>query len=169
MATLIVENGSIIAGANTYVTIADYTTYAEGFGVTVEDTNAFRIQLIKAAQYIASKESQLMGDMVERYQPLSYPRNNLTDLDNFSWQNNEIPTLVKNCQMSLALDIQAGEDLYNLSQSGSVGIKSEEVKGAVKVEYAVADSQRIARHSRSQSLLAALMIRGGLGIPLVMG
>ena len=169
MATLIVENGSIVLGANTYVTIADYTTYAEGFGVTVEDTNAFRIQLIKAAQYIASKESQLMGDMVERYQPLSYPRNNLTDLDNFSWQNNEIPTLVKNCQMSLALDIQAGEDLYNLSQSGSVGIKSEEVKGAVKVEYAVADSQRIARHSRSQSLLAALMVRGGLGVPLVMG
>ena len=169
MATLIVENGSIVLGANTYVTIADYTTYAEGFGVTVEDTNAFRIQLIKAAQYIASKESQLMGDMVERYQPLSYPRNNLTDLDNFSWQNNEIPTLVKNCQMSLALDIQAGEDLYNLSQSSAVGVKSEEVKGAVKVEYAIADSQRIARHSRSQSLLAALMVRGGLGVPLVMG
>ena len=169
MATLIVENGSIIVGANTYVTIAEYIAYAEGFGVTVEDTNAFKVQLIKAAQYIASKESQLMGDMVERYQPLSYPRNNLTDLDNFSWQNNEIPTLVKNCQMSLALDIQAGEDLYNLSQSSSVGIKSEEVKGAVKVEYAVADSQRIARHSRSQSLLAALMVRGGLGVPLVMG
>ena len=169
MATLIVENGSIVLGANTYVTIAEYTAYAEGFGVTVEDTNAFKVQLIKAAQYIASKESQLMGDMVERYQPLSYPRNNLTDLDNFSWQNNEIPTLVKNCQMSLALDIQAGEDLYNLSQSSSVGIKSEEVKGAVKVEYAIADSQRIARHSRSQSLLAALMVRGGLGIPLVMG
>jgi len=169
MATLIVENGSIVLGANTYVTIAEYIAYAEGFGVTVEDTNAFKVQLIKAAQYIASKESQLMGDMVERYQPLSYPRNNLTDLDNFSWQNNEIPTLVKNCQMSLALDIQAGEDLYNLSQSSSVGIKSEEVKGAVKVEYAIADSQRIARHSRSQSLLAALMVRGGLGIPLVMG
>jgi len=169
MATLIVEDGSIVLGANTYVTIAEYTAYAEGFGVTVEDTNAFKVQLIKAAQYIASKESQLMGDMVERYQPLSYPRNNLTDLDNFSWQNNEIPTLVKNCQMSLALDIQAGEDLYNLSQSSSVGIKSEEVKGAVKVEYAVADSQRIARHSRSQSLLAALMVRGGLGVPLVMG
>ena len=169
MATLIVENGSIIAGANTYVTLAEYTAYAEGFGVTVEDTNAFKVQLIKAAQYIASKESQLMGDMVERYQPLSYPRNNLTDLDNFSWQNNEIPTLVKNCQMSLALDIQAGEDLYNLSQSGAVGVKSEEVKGAVKVEYAIADSQRIARHSRSQSLLAALMVRGGLGVPLVMG
>lgn len=169
MATLIVEDGSIVLGANTYVTIAEYTAYAEGFGVTVEDTNAFKVQLIKAAQYIASKESQLMGDMVERYQPLSYPRNNLTDLDNFSWQNNEIPTLVKNCQMSLALDIQAGEDLYNLSQSSSVGIKSEEVKGAVKVEYAIADSQRIARHSRSQSLLAALMVRGGLGVPLVMG
>ena len=169
MATLIVEDGSIVLGANTYVTIAEYTAYAEGFGVTVEDTNAFKVQLIKAAQYIASKESQLMGDMVERYQPLSYPRNNLTDLDNFSWQNNEIPTLVKNCQMSLALDIQAGEDLYNLSQSSSVGVKSEEVKGAVKVEYAIADSQRIARHSRSQSLLAALMVRGGLGIPLVMG
>ena len=85
MATLIVETGSIITNANTYVTMAEYIAYAESLGVTVTDTDVFKVQLIKAAQYIASKESQLMGDMVERYQPLSYPRNNLTDLDNFSW------------------------------------------------------------------------------------
>mgnify|MGYP005993610173 CR=1 FL=1 len=60
MATLIVENGSIIAGANTYVTIEEYIAYAEGFGVTVADTNAFKVQLIKAAQYIASVISRYL-------------------------------------------------------------------------------------------------------------
>lgn len=168
MATLIVENGSIIANANTYVTIAEYIAYAESLGVTVEDNDASKVQLIKASQYIDSKESQLYGDMVEKTQPLSYPRNNLVDLQNFTWGNDEIPTLVKKCQMSLALDIQAGEDLYNLSASAATGIKRERVEGAVEVEYAVSDSIRIARNSRSSSLLAALMKNGGTSIPISM-
>jgi hypothetical protein len=169
MATLIVETGAIVTNANTYVTAAEYIAYASDLGITVDDTDTYRVQLISAAQYIATKESQLMGDMVQRYQPLSYPRNGLTDIQNFSWQSDEIPTLVKQCQMSLALDINAGEDLYNLSQSGSVGVKKEVVVGAVEVEYALTDSQRIARRSRSQALLAALMTNNGATIPLVMG
>lgn len=168
MATLVVENGSIIAGANTYVTIDEYIAYAASLGITVEDNDASKVQLIAAAIYIDSKESQLYGDMVEKTQPLSYPRNNLTDLQNFTWGNDEIPTLVKKCQMSLALDINAGEDLYNLSQSGSVGVKRERVEGAVEVEYAIADSMRIARNSRSSSLLAALMKNGGTSVPISM-
>ena len=168
MATLVVENGSIIAGANTYVTIGEYIAYAASLGITVEDNDASKVQLIAAAIYIDSKESQLYGDMVEKTQPLSYPRNNLTDLQNFTWGNDEIPTLVKKCQMSLALDINAGEDLYNLSQSGSVGVKRERVEGAVEVEYAIADSMRIARNSRSSSLLAALMKNGGTSVPISM-
>ena len=168
MATLIVENGSIVANANTYVTIEEYIAYASSLGVTVEDTDTYKVQLIKAAQYIDSKESQLYGDMVEKTQPLAYPRNNLVDLQNFTWGNDEIPTLVKKCQMSLALDINSGEDLYNLSASASVAVKRERVEGAVEVEYAVTDSARMARNSRSSSLLAALMKNGGTSIPLSM-
>jgi len=89
-------------------------------------------------------------------------------LQNFTWGNDEIPTLVKKCQMSLALDINAGEDLYNLSASESVAVKRERVEGAVEVEYAVTDSARIARNSRSSSLLAALMKNGGTSIPISM-
>jgi len=70
--------------------------------------------------------------------------------------------------MSLALDINSGEDLYNLSASASVAVKRERVEGAVEVEYAVTDSARIARNSRSSSLLAALMKNGGTSIPLSM-
>lgn len=169
MTTLIVETGAIVTDANTYVTAAEYISYASDLGITVTDTDAFRVQLISAAQYIATKEPQLMGDLVKRYQPLSYPRNGLSDIQNFSWQSNEIPTLVKQCQMSLALDINAGEDLYNLSQSDSVGVRREVVVGAVEVEYALTDSQRVAKRSRSQSLLAALMNNNGATIPLVMG
>ena len=137
-------------------------------GVTVTDTDTFKIQLIKAADYIGSKETQLKGDTVEKAQPLAFPRNNITDIDGWSYDNDEIPYRVKETQMSLALDIQAGEDLYNKSQSGSQGIKREKVDGAVEVEYAISDSIRIPYSSRSNALLASLLKFNGLGIPLAM-
>jgi hypothetical protein len=70
--------------------------------------------------------------------------------------------------MSLAIDIQSGEDLWNVSQSGATGIKKEEVVGAVVVEYAVSDAVKSARRSRSGNLLSLLMKFNGLGIPLAM-
>ena len=168
MVDLVVENGSIVTGANTYATIAEYIAYAANRGVTVTDTDAYKIQLIKAADYIGSKENQLKGDTVEKAQPLSFPRNNLTDIDGWSYNNDEIPYRVKETQMSLALDLEAGEDLYNKSQSSAQGIKRERVEGAVEVEYAISNSTRIPYSSRSNALLASLLRFNGLGIPLVM-
>lgn len=168
MVDLVVEDGSIVSGANTYATIAEYISYAADRGVTVTDTDTFKIQLIKAADYIGTKETQLKGDTVEKTQPLAFPRNNITDIDGWSYNNDEIPYRVKETQMSLALDIQAGEDLYNKSQSGAQGIKREKVDGAVEVEYAISDSMRIPYSSRSNALLASLLKFNGLGIPLAM-
>ena len=167
MTTIVVEDGTIVSGANSFVTMAEYIAYAATLNITVTDTQTYQTQIIKAAEFIATKESQLKGDLVSRSQELSFPRYNLM-IEGFSWESDEIPTQAKEAQMSLAIDINAGEDLYNLTQSVATGIKRERVDGAVEVEYAVDDSGRVARNSRSQYLLASLMNWNGLGIPIVM-
>jgi hypothetical protein len=168
MTAIIVENGTIVSGANSYVTMAEYIAYAASLNIIVTDTQIFQTQIISAAQFIDGLESVLKGDTTKKTQPMAYPRSGLTDIANWSWDSTEIPTTVKQAQMSLAIDIQAGEDLWNLSQSSATGIKKEEVMGAVSVEYAVADTGRVSRNSRSGSLLSLLMKFNGLGVPLVM-
>ena len=168
MTTIVVENGTIVTGANSYVTMAEYIDYAASLNVTITDLQIYRTQLIKAAQFIDGLENVLKGDTVEKTQPKAFPRNNFTDINGWSWDNDEIPTVLKQAQMSLAIDINDGEDLWNLSQSGATGIKREKVDGAVEVEYAVSETGRLPYNSRSQALLMSLMRYNGLGIPLVM-
>jgi hypothetical protein len=47
MVDLVVENGSIVTGANTYATIAEYIAYAANRGVTVTDTDAYKIDRLR--------------------------------------------------------------------------------------------------------------------------
>ena len=169
MSTIVVEDGTIVTGANSYVTMAEYISYAADQNVTVTDTQAYQTQIIKAAQFIDGLEAVLKGDTTTKTQPMAYPRNALVDIDGWSWDNDEIPTQVKQAQMALAIDINTGEDLWNLSQGDATGIKRERVEGAVEVEYAVSDSSRIPYRSRSKALLTSLMKYNGLGIPLAMG
>ena len=168
MTTIVVENGTIVAGANSYVTMAEYIAYAATLNVTVTDSQTFQTQIIEAGQFIDGLENVLKGETTTKTQPMAYPRNNLTDIANWSWDNDEIPTQVQQAQMSLAIDINSGEDLWNLTQSAATGIKMERVDGAVQVAYAVADTGRVSRRSRSGDLLSLLMKFNGLGIPLAM-
>ena len=169
MSTIVVEDGTVVTGANSYVTMAEYISYAADQNVTVTDTQTYQTQIIKAAQFIDGLEAVLKGDTTSKTQPMAYPRDNLSDIDGWSWDNDEIPTQVKQAQMSLAIDINSGEDLWNLSQSDATGIKRERVEGAVEIEYAVSDTGRIPYRSRSRALLSSLMKYNGLGIPLAMG
>jgi hypothetical protein len=158
---LVIEDGSIVAGADSFVTRADYIAYAAGLGITVENTEAADVQLRTAVQFMASRESRLKGVRVSRDQPLPYPRSDLV-LDGFEWSSTEIPRQVLLCQMALALDLNAGIDIYNPPQSGATGIKSERVEGAVTVVYATADVVPLSRRSQSQALMSSLMRDGGL-------
>ena len=168
MTTIVVENGTVVTGANSYVSMAEYIAYAATLNITVTDSQVFQTQIIEAGQFINGLENILKGNTTTKTQPMAYPRNNLTDIANWSWANDEIPTQVKEAQMSLAIDINSGEDLWNLTQSEATGIKRERADGAVEIEYAVSDTGRLARRSRSGDLLALLMKFNGLGIPLAM-
>lgn len=163
---IIVEDGTIVAGASSFVSRADYIAYAATLGVTIVSDAQADAQLVKAGHYINSKESQLKGYLVDRDQPMVYPRTNLT-IDGFDWEDTEIPRQVILCQLNLALDIRAGIDPYNLPANPNRAVKREKVD-AIEVEYMGSDSQaKLSRSSQWQALLSSLSKRNGLSIALV--
>ena len=159
---LIVEDGSIVTGADSYVSRADYIAYAAILGVTIASTDATDIQLRKAAQFINEHEGNLKGDRVERDQPMSFPRNGVV-IDGWTWNGNEIPRQVTLAQMNIALDINAGYDPYNPAVNPGRATKREKVEGAVEVEYmGEGKGQKLSRTSKADALLSSLLLRSGL-------
>lgn len=163
--SLIVEDGSLVANSNTYVSRAEYIAYALARGVTIQDNTTTDTQLIKASTYIDSKETMLKGWKRDRDQSMSYPRNNLL-LEGYSWDNNEIPRQVIVAQMQLTLDINEGIDLYNRPQDTGSGIKRKRVEGVVDVEFAVKESDKLTKQASSMAFMSLLMENNGLTIAL---
>ena len=154
---IIVEDGTIVTGSNSFITRADYIAFAESIGVTITDDVTADEQLIKAGNFINAHENNLKGTLVERDQSMAYPRHDLV-IDGWYWLSTEITAQVIDAQIYLALDLNAGEDLYNRSQNPNLATKREKIDGAVEVEYAVGgnQTQELKRTSKADSYMSAL-------------
>jgi len=130
LATIIIEDGSNVPGANSYLTVAELDTYAADRGVIIAASDK-TILLIEAMDYL---ESLLyIGLKHNTDQTLQWPRVNVV-IDGFLIGTNIIPELLKDGQAEVALAIDNSEsplqDIERVQQSVSVG------KGAVAVTYA---------------------------------
>ena len=165
---VIVEDGSQVTGSNSYISRADYITYAGSIGVTIADSETADYQLIKAAEYIDSHETNLKGTRYERDQSMAYPRTDL-EIEGFYWSNTEIPTKVIACQIQYALDINSGDDLFNRSNNPNQLVKKEKVDGAVEIEYAVNNTSASGTYKTSKGdiLLDSLLKNSGNVIGLI--
>lgn len=158
---LIKEDGSIVANANTWVTDTDLDLYADSRGITINGDA--EVLLIKAADYINGLESKLKGDLVSRDQAMAFPRNDLI-IEGWSWSNTEIPRQVINAQLTLALEIDAGEDPLNPTPA-ELPVVSERVEGAVSVEYAnPGQVLKVNKEQPSQTHIKLLLKNNGLAV-----
>lgn len=112
--TLIVENGSIVAGANSYASVADADAYylvranAAWAALTNEAKEA---ALILGTDFIEATYSQSwLGDIVSPDQPLSWPRVGVR-INGYAIQPNVVPDKVKQAAIEMALRASAGEPL----------------------------------------------------------
>ncbi len=111
MATIVKETGAIIAGANSYITEAELTTYAADRGLTLTGVPA--VLLIQAMDYIESLEYK--GWQVSKDQPLSWPRYgvSLSEEESYYYCNcidsDEIPQLLKDGLAETAIAIDTDE------------------------------------------------------------
>lgn len=163
--TIIVETGAVVAGANSFVSLEDYEDYALALGVeTVEE-----VQLLKAGAYLNSLDRQYAGMRVTRDQAMAWPRigqdgGNLW-LGGFEYLPTEIPAALPQAQLILAMEVQAGTDLYNVETRQVV--TSESVAGAVAVSYSDSAGAMGLRQTGAEPLLRGLMAAPGYGIPLI--
>ena len=167
--TITVETGAGITNSNSYVSRADYITYAATVGITIASNDDADVQLIKAQEYIAAHEDNLIGDKVDRDQSISYPRHNLY-IEGFSWDSDEIPKQVISCQLAYAIDLNSGEDLYNREANPTQIVTKEKIEGVVEVEYSAPSSntQKLSKSSTGDALLASLLKTNSfMSIPLV--
>ena len=102
MATIIIEDGTVVPGANSYVTEAELTTYAADRGITL--TAATDVLLIKAMDYIESLS--FIGSKGSEGQPLQWPRSNVY-IDGFYFVPTTIPPALQTGQIATALAIDA--------------------------------------------------------------
>jgi len=159
---LIVETGAIVTGANTYVSRADAIAYAAARGVTLADTTATDVMIIKAADYLESFRARYRGILVERDQPLAWPRYDAV-IEGYSWASDEIPRQVINAQLATLIELNAGDDPFNPTPlQGPVTQKS--VSGAVSVSYAAgpSGSVKVNKNRESQAIINLLLARSGL-------
>lgn len=151
MATLVVETGAVVSGANTYASAADFSTYLSNRGVSFESLVGSSEQtLIMAMDYLETRE--FIGSKASKDQPLQWPRSGVF-IDGFSYTDSEIPELLKKVQMEIAYAIDTGN---NPNSPIDRKTKREKV-GDIEVEYAD-DSDDVVELKAVRDILAKLTI-----------
>ena len=134
--SLVIENGSIVAGADSFATAAELVTYAANFGRTIPADTAAQESLLRRAA-LQMSAMNWKGGLVSELQTLSWPR---VDVYRENWlvPSNAIPAQIKAGQMALATEVYADDLAPPELKKGAV--TKERVEGAVERQYAEAQS-----------------------------
>jgi hypothetical protein len=103
--SLVIENGTGVANAVSYVTTAEVTSYATTRGIVLPDATDAAVEILihKAMDMLESLESQFQGIRVTSTQPLAWPRKEVS-LNGFPVPENTVPALLKKALCQLATD-----------------------------------------------------------------
>lgn len=129
---LIVEDGTIVADANSFASRASIIAYALGRGMVLTDDATTDVKAIKAMDYILSVPCW-KGEIVELDQPLPFPRKGVVIGDEEDGYVFTIPANLVRAQCQLCCDIANGIDVMPNKAAGS-GIKREKI-GPIDTEY----------------------------------
>ena len=159
---LIVETGSLVTGANSYVTLAEARAYALARGVTLSAVDAtLEAIVLQAMDFFESHGARFKGERIERDQALSWPRAGAV-IENWSWSSTEIPRQVLNAELALIFEINDGEDPLNPSMATLPTIRKR-VEGAVEIEYAnPGPVMKVAKTQPSRTIINLLLKNSGL-------
>lgn len=89
---LTVENGTLVANANSYISVADFTAWADARGITYPALPELQQKILRAMDYIESLD--FVGQKHEETQALQWPRDYVY-IDGYSIESDEIPAEVK--------------------------------------------------------------------------
>ncbi len=134
--SLVVEDGSIVSGANTYVSLNAYKSFANLRGLTVGTDAAITQAIFRAMDFF--ERQTFIGRKATESQPLQWPRTEAM-IDGYYADANEIPNDVK-----LAL-----YEAIFVQESGNSQLNTEERKtlrekiGDIEVTYSNNSENRV--------------------------
>lgn len=152
---IIIEDGSIVAGANSYVTIDETRTYAAARGTTLSAVDAEVEELIvRSMDYIESQSFK--GIKLTQDQPLQWPRADVI-IDGYLLATDDIPEELIKGQNETILSINNGEDPL-----ADVPRVQESVEvGSISVTYSPGSSTTTRVRKISSALQKLLTSVGG--------
>ena len=134
--TITIEDGSNVANANSFVTVAEVRAYAEARGVTLPVADdSLAVMLIKACDYLEAQATRYQGEIANESQALQWPRIDVYLYGSeVAFPSNAIPKELKSAQCAAILAISEGVDIMpNYSAADFV---TEETVGPITTKYA---------------------------------
>jgi len=126
---LVIENGSIVAGANSYVTADDYRSWANSRGIDVEASSLLEKSILRAMDYF--EQLDFIGNKANENQPLQWPRTEAL-IDGYYADATEIPVQVKTALYeAIKVEIDGFSELNNEDRR-----TIKEKIGDIEVQYA---------------------------------
>jgi hypothetical protein len=89
---LVVEDGTLVSGADSYVTLAEFKVWADKRGVTYGTDSAVTQQIYRAMDYIESLN--FIGEKSDENQALQWPRDQVV-IDGYYIDSDEMPNELK--------------------------------------------------------------------------
>lgn len=136
----IVEDGSVVSGANSYLSVADADAYHSDRGNAAwTGTNAVKQSaLIRATDYIEQKYAERwQGCRADEDQDLSWPRAGISGID-----DDFIPKELKQAVALLALEALSADLNPNLDQSSAIKREKTDVLETEYFEAAIGTTSR---------------------------
>ena len=163
---LIQEDGSNVAGANTYGTTTGLCAYASLRNVQITGTDtAIEAYLIHAMDYIEGQHARFQGMITTDGQPLQWPRVEVY-IDRLPVNSDEIPNQLIYAQYALAMESFAGNDLLPTRQPTDPAQFTRQKLGPLELEYSEPKVSRsfTPAFSKADALLSQLFKRNGLAM-----
>lgn len=127
---LVIEDGSVVAGANSYITLAEYRAWANVRGITASDSDTvLERYILRAMDYF--EQLQFIGNKANENQPLQWPRTEAL-IDGYYADATEIPVNVKTA-MYEAVKVEADGYSELLNQERRT---TREKIGDIEITYA---------------------------------
>lgn len=127
--TLIIEDGSLVANANSYITVTAWDNWATDRGITHSHSDAkISHAILRAMDYFESLN--FLGLKHTETQALQWPRDRVF-VDHYDVDSNEIPKEVKNAMYELTKIELDGDSALNPQERQT---ESEQI-GDIRVTY----------------------------------
>jgi len=127
---LVIEDGSVVTGANSYVTLAEFKAWADSRDISYNaDDNVLEAQILRAMDYI--ERLYFIGNKANENQPLQWPRTEAL-IDGYYADATEIPKEVKIAVYEATVVEAAGYSELEIQSRKTL----RERVGDIEVQYA---------------------------------